>query len=338
MLSKKPLRGSGPSARSPLRRRVLRRHRDCLLRLVGARGRLARPPHLGRHRRRSSRGSSASGRSFNRLLDVDWVDGGFDKTCEELSTGGGLLSRVESGRVQNYLRILARPSSRWSRFFSGAAGHERDGFPILTLLTVLPLVGRGHRALLRQACARRGALHHAGLRWSSPFHLDPHLPADGSIGLVERIAWAPSLGIEYHLGVDGLGALMLVLSAIVTLMSVDAAHRVHHQPGLYFGLVLTLEVGPLRLLHRAQFLPLVSVLGAQPHPRILPHQVVGRPEARSRSHAIFRLHHGRLGGAAALVPRHLFYCAPGTHGLRPSRAAWPRPASSSRWSPRISGP
>jgi NADH-quinone oxidoreductase subunit M len=48
-------------------------------------------------------------------------------------------------------------------------------------------------------------------------------------------AWAPSLGIEYHLGVDGLGALMLVLSAIVTLMSVDAAHRVHHQPGLYFG-------------------------------------------------------------------------------------------------------
>jgi NADH-quinone oxidoreductase subunit M len=62
-------------------------------------------------------------------------------------------------------------------------------------------------------------------------------------GLVEQRAWAPSLGIEYHLGVDGLGALMLVLSAIVTLMSVDAAHRVHHQPGLYFGLVLVLESG-----------------------------------------------------------------------------------------------
>ena len=69
------------------------------------------------------------------------------------------------------------------------------------------------------------------------------VPANGSMGLVERAAWAPSLGIEYHLGVDGLGALMLVLSAIVTLMSVDAAHRVHHQPGLYFGLVLVLEAG-----------------------------------------------------------------------------------------------
>ena len=44
---------------------------------------------------------------FNRFLDNNWVNGGFDKTCEELSSGGGLLSRVEGGRVQNYLRILA---------------------------------------------------------------------------------------------------------------------------------------------------------------------------------------------------------------------------------------
>jgi NADH-quinone oxidoreductase subunit L len=44
---------------------------------------------------------------LNRLLDVHWVDGGFDKTCEELSNGGGLLARVQSGRVQSYLRILA---------------------------------------------------------------------------------------------------------------------------------------------------------------------------------------------------------------------------------------
>jgi NADH-quinone oxidoreductase subunit M len=68
-------------------------------------------------------------------------------------------------------------------------------------------------------------------------------PVNGGYGFIEQHAWAPSLGIEYHLGVDGLGALMVLLSAIVTLMSVDAASRVHHQPGLYFGLVLTLEAG-----------------------------------------------------------------------------------------------
>jgi NADH-quinone oxidoreductase subunit L len=44
---------------------------------------------------------------LTRLLDVNGVDGSFDKACEELSTGGGILSRVEGGRVQNYLRILA---------------------------------------------------------------------------------------------------------------------------------------------------------------------------------------------------------------------------------------
>jgi NADH-quinone oxidoreductase subunit L len=44
---------------------------------------------------------------LNRLLDIHWVDGGFDKGCEELATGGGLLARVQSGRVQTYLRILA---------------------------------------------------------------------------------------------------------------------------------------------------------------------------------------------------------------------------------------
>ncbi|HTB95866.1 MAG TPA: NADH-quinone oxidoreductase subunit M, partial [Terracidiphilus sp.] len=70
-----------------------------------------------------------------------------------------------------------------------------------------------------------------------------NLPPDGSIGLAERAAWVPSLGIEYHLGIDALGALMLVLSAVVTLMSVDAAHRAHHQPNLYFALVLMLEAG-----------------------------------------------------------------------------------------------
>jgi NADH-quinone oxidoreductase subunit L len=44
---------------------------------------------------------------LNRFLDTNIVDGTFDKSCEELSTGGGLLSRMQSGRVQTYLRLLA---------------------------------------------------------------------------------------------------------------------------------------------------------------------------------------------------------------------------------------
>jgi len=36
---------------------------------------------------------------------------------------------------------------------------------------------------------------------------------------------------------------MLILSAVVSLMSIDAAHRVRHEPGLFFALVLLLEAG-----------------------------------------------------------------------------------------------
>ncbi len=47
------------------------------------------------------------GAHLSRLCDVYWVNGGFDKGCEELANGGGLLARVQSGRVQSYLRLLA---------------------------------------------------------------------------------------------------------------------------------------------------------------------------------------------------------------------------------------
>jgi len=44
---------------------------------------------------------------LNRFLDANIVDGAFDKGCEEIATGGGLLARVQSGRGQTYLRLLA---------------------------------------------------------------------------------------------------------------------------------------------------------------------------------------------------------------------------------------
>lgn len=117
-----------------------------------------------------------------------------------------------------------------------------NGIPILTLLTALPVLGAmitafsGRHARGIATIVALLALAVSLLAWT-------HIPADGSIGLLERAAWAPSLGIEYHLGVDGLGALMLVLSAIVALMAIDASHRVTHEPGLYFALVLLLEAG-----------------------------------------------------------------------------------------------
>jgi NADH-quinone oxidoreductase subunit M len=119
---------------------------------------------------------------------------------------------------------------------------DTNGFPILTLLIVLPLIGAAV-ALFSGRHARAVALITALGCLALALFVWMRLPSDGSIGLIEHHSWAPSLGIEYYLGVDGLSALMLLLSAIVTLMSVDATHRLHHQPGLFYCLVLLLESG-----------------------------------------------------------------------------------------------
>jgi NADH-quinone oxidoreductase subunit M len=116
------------------------------------------------------------------------------------------------------------------------------GFPILTVLTVLPVVGAAI-ALFSGRHARGVALLTALASLVLSLVVWIRLPGDGTIGLSEFHQWIPSIGVDYHLGVDALGALMLVLSAIVTLMSIDAAIRVHHQPGLFYALVLLLESG-----------------------------------------------------------------------------------------------
>ena len=42
----------------------------------------------------------------NRFFDEYVVNFGFDRSCRSLQGGGGLLSRFQNGRVQNYLRVI----------------------------------------------------------------------------------------------------------------------------------------------------------------------------------------------------------------------------------------
>ncbi len=43
---------------------------------------------------------------FNKSVDSQWIDGGFDKGCEELVTTGGVLAWLQSGRTPGYLRSM----------------------------------------------------------------------------------------------------------------------------------------------------------------------------------------------------------------------------------------
>jgi hypothetical protein len=308
--------------------------RDRLLRVVGARGRLARPPHLGRHRRRR-RVALRLWAQLNRLLDTTGSTAASTKPARSFPPAAACCRASKSGRVQNYLRILAARRRR-----ARAILLEQPAMNVLrlpTYLTLSPCCRSSARllALFSGRHARAVALFTTLASLLLALFIWTRLPADGSMGLVERVAWAPSLGIEYHLGVDGLGALMLVLSAIVTLMSVDAAHRVHHQPGLYFGLVLTLESGlfgsftALNFFHWFLFwelslIPaffLIKLWGGRARPaatQFFVYTMAGSVASCCLAISLRRVQRSRQ------------------HGLRESRGSWPHPASWRRWSPRIS--
>jgi NADH-quinone oxidoreductase subunit M len=110
-------------------------------------------------------------------------------------------------------------------------------FPIAGGLLVLALGKLGDLARGIAVVFAAGALAVAGLFW---YGLDPRNPG---MQLEEQHAWAPALGIAYHAGVDGLGVLMLVLSAVVVLMSLAASWRNEKHGPVYFALVLFLEAG-----------------------------------------------------------------------------------------------
>jgi NADH-quinone oxidoreductase subunit M len=97
------------------------------------------------------------------------------------------------------------------------------GFPLLSLVTWLPLVGaavimsvRGEEAVVA-ANARWAAL------WTSLIVLALSLvlwarfdPTDGGFQFVETAQWLPEWGITYHMGVDGISVLFVLLSTVLT--------------------------------------------------------------------------------------------------------------------------
>jgi NADH-quinone oxidoreductase subunit M len=116
---------------------------------------------------------------------------------------------------------------------------------MLTILTTVPAVAAAIALLAgnKTSVARGAALCGAIVSLALSVWIWLAIGVDGTMKFVERADWVPSLGIEYHLGVDGLGALMLLLSAIVSLMAIAASKKVSTQPGLYFALILLLESG-----------------------------------------------------------------------------------------------
>lgn len=121
-----------------------------------------------------------------------------------------------------------------------------NAFPWISLLTLVPLAGAF--LVLITGRNRRISRGLALVATLAALIITLHLwaafnKATGAMQFQELHSWIPALGVNYHVGIDGLGLLMLVLSGIVVLISIACSwSRDEHGP-LYFSLVLFLETG-----------------------------------------------------------------------------------------------
>lgn len=102
------------------------------------------------------------------------------------------------------------------------------GFPILSLIVLLPLAAAAAAAFSPgPAAARRLAL--AGAAAAALLSLcvpAVHDPAVAGLQMAERLAWLPSLGISYALGVDGISVLFLPMTGLLFLAALAVAPEV----------------------------------------------------------------------------------------------------------------
>jgi NADH-quinone oxidoreductase subunit M len=128
-------------------------------------------------------------------------------------------------------------------------------FPILTVLTFLPLLGGIIVLLLPKD---RFSL----LRWTALgfaladlvlaivlmlIYSQSNVSATflGTFMFNETMSWIPAIGINYSLGVDGISVLLVVLTALLTAVCIGASFRIEQKVKNYMAFMLLFECGML---------------------------------------------------------------------------------------------
>jgi len=122
-------------------------------------------------------------------------------------------------------------------------------FPILTLTTFLPLIGALAILLIRgdEKIVARNA--RATALWTSlaTFVVSVFLwvgfdNSTADFQFVEKVAWIPSFGLNYHMGVDGISVFFVILSTFLTPLCILASwEAIQHRVKEYMIAFLVLE-------------------------------------------------------------------------------------------------
>ena len=130
--------------------------------------------------------------------------------------------------------------------------YSQQGFPLLTLLIIMPLIGMllvgvGNLLKLNQRLIKIGAtawsLIPIGITIMLYIGFDPKAISDGQqiVQFVEKLPWTRTITVDYFLGVDGLSLPLVLLTAIITPIAMLAACRVESGVAMHDALIFLLE-------------------------------------------------------------------------------------------------
>lgn len=149
-------------------------------------------------------------------------------------------------------------------------------FSPLPLLTLIPLLGAGFILLFPGG----GTRTHRTVALSStslPLALALYLffsydPSVNGFQFTARFPWVPSLGISYHVGLDGIGVVMVLLHAILSLTGALVSRSIGKNVRLYFvfylilvasifGVFTSLDLFLLYFFYEMAVIPLYPLIG-----------------------------------------------------------------------------
>jgi len=135
------------------------------------------------------------------------------------------------------------------------------GFPILSLITYLPLLGVAYLATIRgdEVAVARQARHAAlgisllvlalGVYLWTQFN-----PAEAGYQFVETASWLPGLDIQYRMGVDGISLFLILLTLVLTPIAILSSAAITKRARSFFAALLLLETMTTGMFAATDFL------------------------------------------------------------------------------------
>ena len=117
-----------------------------------------------------------------------------------------------------------------------------DCFPYLSVILFLPAAGAVVIGLLAKEArtVRLTAALFTFVAFALSIAVFVLFDRSGGLQFIEEYTWIESLGAKYHLGVDGLGLSMLILTTFISLVSVFVSWKINMRVKEFFIWILLL--------------------------------------------------------------------------------------------------